>query len=1602
MRGRTAFSATHPRRSRRSKPVLECLEPRYLYSAALTGEILVNTDTAGSQHTTLDGQAVAVDSTGRSIVVWSGSGTGDASGIYARRYDAAGNPLGADFRVNTFTAGVQTAASVATDSAGNFVVVWASQNQDTSGYGVYAQRYNAAGAAQGGEFRVNATFANDQFQPSVAMDQDGDFVVSWTSEAQDGDGLGVYARRFNAAGVAQGGELLVAAVNTAADQQHSRVAMDAAGNFVVTWQSYIAASTSDGIYARRYSAAGVAQPEFLVNTFTTGDQTLPAIGMNDSGAFVIAWTSIGQDGSTPASNGVYAQRYTAAGAVAGAEFRVSFTVAGDQQYPSVAIDNTGAFVIAWQSAAQDGSGWGTYAREYTAAGAARGGEARLNATTAGDQALVSLAGARGTGNYFAVWGGNGGGDSDGVFTRLFQPTDPGITVTPTSGLTTTEAGGTATFTIVLNSPPTANVTIDLSTSDATEGTVSVAQVIFTPANWDTAQTVTVTGVNDAFDDGDIAYSIVTAAAVSTDAAYSGMNPANVAVTNTDNDVASIAVSPGSGLVTTEAGGTATFSVVLTSMPTANVTINLSSSDATEGTISTGVLTFTPASWNVAQTVTVTGVGDAFDDGDVAYSIVTAAATSADSVYNGMNAANVSVTNLDDDTAGIAVNATSGLVTTEAAGTATFTVVLTSVPTANVTIAVASSDTTEATVSTATLTFTPANWNVPQTVTLTGQDDSIADGDVAYNVVLTPSSSDGTYAAVPPAIVARVNRDDVLEPPALGTEFRINTTTADVQNQPAVGTDADGNYVVVWTSKGQDGNGKGVYARLYRADGTPLTGEFVVNTTTAGDQDAPAVAMNARGDFVISWASKDPSSTAKDVYAQRFSPAGARVGGEFRVNTTLGDVQDQPAVAIDPAGAFVVSWKSAKQDGSGTGIYARRFDETGLPAGVEFIVNTSTTDIQDQPTAAMDGAGNLVIAWKSNKTDGSGAGVYARGFNSDGTPTGPQFQVNVVNAGNQDKPTVAMNAAGAFVIIWATDNQDGDRRGVFGRLYAATGAPAGGEFLVNTVTRDSQDRPSVGMNDAGGFVVAYVTNLQDGNGKGIWVRHYDPAGNPLGSAQVNTTWAGNQDDPAVAVDASGDFIVVWQGNGVGDAAGVFAQRYRFAGVTVSPTSGLTTTEGGGSATFTVVLNRPPVGDVSIDLSSSDPNEGTLSASRLTFTPANWNIPQAVTVTGINDFIADGAATYSIGGTVSSSDGRYQGLAMPAVGVTNQQIPDAGGATPVARDDSYSLSAGGTLRVADQSGVLRNDIDPDATGLTALLFDGPTHGTLALRAGGGFVYTPDAGFSGVDGFRYRASDGSGVSTPAEVTIAVAAVPPPPVPPPPVPPPVPPAPVPSPLPPPVPPALPVSPDNRDLPPAQEPPTEEKKDDGPTVVVPPSNPPPLFGGAEHPSAPVRPVTPVHPSGDPDDLAPHPPPSGGERPVVKGPVQGPPRPEGPEVNPLPDLGVPTLALVRGSTTPLAVGLDNMARQIGGRGSADPMSVRAVRHTFVAITVGYVVWSLRGASLLASLLTSMPLWRSLDPLPILENRVAAEKRKQRRRWFGRRGRGNAAAGPEQPLGEMVK
>jgi hypothetical protein len=346
----------------------------------------------------------------------------------------------------------------------------------------------------------------------------------------------------------------------------------------------------------------------------------------------------------------------------------------------------------------------------------------------------------------------------------------GISVSAISGLTS-EAGTSAAFQVVLTSQPTADVQIALTSSDTTEGTVSPASAVFTAGNWNTPQTITVTGVDDAIADGGVGYVISTAVAVSFDPSYSGMDALDVTVANTDNDVAGISVSAISR-ATGEDGTTGAFQIVLTSQPTAQVEVGLSSSDTTEGTVSPASAIFTTANWNTPQTITVTGVDDAVADGAVNYQILTAPAVSADSSYSGMDAADVSVANADNDTPGIIVSQTSGLTTTETPNTAgtsaTFTIGLASQPTAQVEIALSSGDTSEGTISTASALFTAETWNTPQTITVTGVDDLLDDGDITYTVATASAvSADPLYNGLDAADVSVTNTDDdpTPEPPA---------------------------------------------------------------------------------------------------------------------------------------------------------------------------------------------------------------------------------------------------------------------------------------------------------------------------------------------------------------------------------------------------------------------------------------------------------------------------------------------------------------------------------------------------------------------------------------------------------------------------------------------------------------------------------------------------------------------------------------------------------------------------------------------------------------------------------------------------------------------
>jgi len=679
-----------------------------------------------------------------------------------------------------------------------------------------------------------------------------------------------------------------------------------------------------------------------------------------------------------------------------------------------------------------------------------------------------------------------------------------IIVNGTVGLSTTEAGGTAQFTIVLDTLPTADVTVGLSSDDATEGTVSPTSITFTTGNWSTPQIVTVTGVDDAEDDGDIVYNIITDAATSTDLSYNGFDPENVSVTNIDDDTAGITVDPTSGLVTTEAGGTAQFTIVLITQPTADVTIGLSSDNTYEGTVFPTNITLTTTNWGTPQNVTVTGIDDAEDDGDITYNIITAAATSTDPNYNGMNAADVSLTNSDNDTAGIIVTPTSGLVTTEAGGTAQFTIVLITQPTADVTIGLSSDDTSEGTVSPASVTFTTGNWDSPRTVTVTGENDDEVDGNIAYYIITAAdtSTTDTNYHGLDPLDVSLTNSDN---------------DTAGITVTPTSG--------LVTTEAGGTAQFTIVLDTLPTADVTiglssDDTNEGTVSpasvTFTTGNWDSPrTVTVTGVDDYVvdgnIAYTIITDAAISADPLYNDLDPAD--------VSVTNSD-DDSAGITINPT----------------TGLSTT---EAGDTASFTIVLTT-------QPTA------NVTI-----------------GLSSDNTDEGMVFPAN---------------------ITFTTAN--------WGILQNVT-VTGVDDYLMDG---------NVGYN-----IITDAASSADPNFNGI-----DPA---------DVSLTNNDDDTA--------------------------------GITVDPTSGLSTTEAGDTATFTIVLTTQPTADVSIALSSSDTNEGWVFPANITFSTTNWSTPQTVTVTGVDDGEDDpGAITYNIiTAAATSADPNYSGLDPADVGVINYQISDS---------------------------------------------------------------------------------------------------------------------------------------------------------------------------------------------------------------------------------------------------------------------------------------------------------------------------------------------------------
>jgi hypothetical protein len=408
-----------------------------LAAQILRGEEVVVHQAAGPVEAT----AVATAQNGDFVVVWQSSSSPSPEApaeVYFRLFRADGRPRTGAVHVARSKKGATWTPRVAMAADGRFLVLWHAQPRPTSRVQIFARRFAADGRPLRASFAVTPPPAFDQYQADVAMGPAGRFVVTWSESDGDvspedgGPTFNLLARRFKADGQPLGAAFTIEDAVTQASG--SRVAINAAGDFVVAWQSWEESTVFD-IFAQRFRANGSAFSERLkVNhgelEFVTLQQVDPAVALADDGRFLVAWTDLAGDfQALPSASfedliAVMAQHFGSDGAPRGENFRVNVFSHGSQENPTVARTGDGGFLVSWTSGAgQDGDGRGIFARSIAPDGRRRGREFRINLGRDGEQFRPSLALAS-SGRGAVVWTSSTGPSGDarlGISGRRFVP-----------------------------------------------------------------------------------------------------------------------------------------------------------------------------------------------------------------------------------------------------------------------------------------------------------------------------------------------------------------------------------------------------------------------------------------------------------------------------------------------------------------------------------------------------------------------------------------------------------------------------------------------------------------------------------------------------------------------------------------------------------------------------------------------------------------------------------------------------------------------------------------------------------------------------------------------------------------------------------------------------------------------------------------------------------------------------------------------------------------------------------------------------------------------------------------------------------------------------
>ncbi len=835
-----------------------------------------------------------------------------------------------------------------------------------------------------------------------------------------------------------------------------------------------------------------------------------------------------------------------------------------------------------------------------------------------------------------------------------QPSGP-IIVSPTSDLYTSDLGGQARFYVSLAQRPTAGVTIPIVSTNEAEGTVSPISLSFTPDDWNAPQAITVTGVHDP-KIGNQIYSVEVGPATSADKAFQKAKT-TVSITNIDNDSAGYFIMPTKGLVTTEAGGRAFFTVVLNSPPKAVVTIALTSSDARIGTVAPDHLTFTADNWSAPQTVTVTGVNDQVAGGDRPYQITVGPTTSDDQAYAKLPLQTVNVSNQDNDRAGLTVALASGidpsdttrLRTSENGDSATFTVVLNKAPAQPVKIAVASSS-SEGKSSPDSLVFTPVNWDAPQTVTVVGEDnDSVADGNQPYQVTLGPiTSEDPAYGSLTTADLPYVNLVNVDNDKA---DFAITLLSGlDPNDASQLLTSEKGStatFSIALTSKPKSAVHFGLTS-TNEMEGKVSAGglDFSVDNWNVAQEVTVTGQDDTTKDGNVVYAVRIAAPTTDDLAYQKLPSVDVKV-----VNLdddVAGITPPKLLTNIDASGTRLFTTETGGTATFSVSLTSKPKDEVRVPV-------TSSTPTEGKVMPAM-----LIFTPANYAT---GQVVTVTGQNDSSVDGNQAYTVTVGPSASND-----MNYVGLTQSVRVTNNDDDSAYIVPTPGYSGMTTEKGGTAVFG-ISLHSQPTASV--------TVSFVSSdMKEGRVS------------PASLLFTTANWATSQNITVTGIDdeiADGDrsYNISVSGGNTTD------QNYMYAATTLTVTNkdddvaqlkvtagaNLQTTEAGGQAMFTVALTSKPTGNVNVTVTSNNIKEGTALPATLPFTPDNWASAQPVTVTGVDDSIADGNQTYTVSLKAGGADPKYAQLPASTVSLVNANDGDAVGitVTPTTCDTTPTESA-----------------------------------------------------------------------------------------------------------------------------------------------------------------------------------------------------------------------------------------------------------------------------------------------------------------------------------------